>query len=67
MTTDHFVNISRAILVKLLITTEDHDGDVNGTQDGKLMSLLEQSTFSFQERSELDVSFDSSQYIVSLE
>jgi hypothetical protein len=62
MATDHFVNISRAILVQLLIATEDHDRDVNGTQDGKLMSLLEQSTFSFQERSELDVSFDSSRY-----
>ena len=30
--------------------TEDNDSDIDGTEDGELMRLLEQTTLSLQER-----------------
>jgi hypothetical protein len=42
-------NISRRILVELLVVSEDYDCDIHRAEDGKLMRLLEQSTFAFQE------------------
>jgi hypothetical protein len=44
-------NITTRVFVQLLIIAKDYDGDIDGTEDGKLMRLLEQATFALKERS----------------
>ena len=40
-----FSDITTRILVQLLIVPKDYDRDIDGAEDGKLMRLLEQTTF----------------------
>ncbi len=44
-------NITTRVFVQLLIIPKDDDGDIDRTQDGKLMRLLEQTAFALEERS----------------
>lgn len=44
-------NIRRRILVQLLVVSKYYDRDVDRAEDGKLMCLLEEPTFTLQERS----------------
>jgi hypothetical protein len=41
-------NIATRILVQLLIVAKDYNRDIDGTEDGKLMRLLEKTTFALQ-------------------
>ena len=50
MPTDDLVDIAGTILVKLLVSAEDNDGNIDRAEDGKLMRLLEQSTFTLEKR-----------------
>lgn len=47
--TESLVHVTRGILIKFLVMAKDDNGDIDGTKDGQLMSLLEQSTFSLEE------------------
>ncbi len=49
----NFANIARRILVKLLVIAKYDDCDINGAQNGELMSFFEQSTFALQESSKV--------------
>lgn len=44
-------NITTRVFVQLLIIAKDYDCDIDGTEDGELMRLLEQATFALKERS----------------
>jgi hypothetical protein len=44
-------NITTRIFVQLLIIAKDYDRDINGTENGELMRLLEQAAFALKERS----------------
>ena len=46
---DGLVDVSRRVLVQLLVVTEDDDSDIDGAQHGKLVRLLEQTTFALEE------------------
>ena len=46
---DYLIDVGRGVLVELLIVPEDDNGDVDGTQDGQLMRLLEQAAFPLEE------------------
>jgi hypothetical protein len=46
---DGLVDVARRVLVQFLVMSEDDDGDVDGAQHGKLMRLLKQPTFAFEE------------------
>jgi hypothetical protein len=46
---DSLVDVARRVLVQLLVVTEDDDCDVDGAQHGKLVRLLEQTTFALEE------------------
>jgi hypothetical protein len=46
---DGLVDVSRRVLVQLLVVAEDDDSDVDGAEHGKLVRLLEQPTFAFEE------------------
>lgn len=43
-------HIARRVLVQLLILTKDEDCYIDGAEHGKLVRLLEQTTFSLEER-----------------
>lgn len=43
-------NITTRIFVQLLIIAKDYDRDINGTENGELMRLLEQAAFALKER-----------------
>ena len=43
-----FLNISRRVLVQLLVVSEDDDGDIDRAEDGELMRLLEQTALALQ-------------------
>jgi hypothetical protein len=43
-------DITTRVLIQLLVIPKDYDRDVDGTEDGKLMRLLEQAAFAFEER-----------------
>lgn len=45
---DSLVDVARRELVQLLVVTKDDDGDIDRAQDTKLVSFLEQSTFSLE-------------------
>ena len=44
-------NITTRVFVQLLVIAKDYDRDIDGTENGKLMRLLEQATFALEERS----------------
>ena len=46
---DRLVDVSRRVLVQLLVVAEDDDGDIDGAQDGELMRLLEEAAFALEE------------------
>lgn len=46
---DDVVDVRRGVLVELLVVSEDDDGDIDRAEDGKLMRLLEQAAFAFEE------------------
>jgi hypothetical protein len=43
-----FSHIRWRIFVELLVVTKDEDGDIDGAENGKLVSLLEKTTLSLQ-------------------
>jgi hypothetical protein len=43
------VHVTRGVLVDFLVVAENDNGDIDGTKNGQLMSLLEQSTFALEE------------------
>lgn len=45
---DGLVDVAGRELVQLLVVAEDDDCDVDGAEDGKLMSLLEEAAFALQ-------------------
>jgi hypothetical protein len=45
-------NITTRVFVQFLVIAEDDDRDIDGTEDGELMRLLEQATFALKEGSE---------------
>jgi hypothetical protein len=47
---DEVAHIGGGVLVKLLVCAKDEDCDVDGTQDGKLVCLLEETALSLQKR-----------------
>lgn len=51
-----FMDVARRELVKLLVLPKDDNGNLDRTEDGQLICLLEQSTFAFQESTVTDVS-----------
>lgn len=42
---ENLSNIATGVLVKLLVVAKYYDGDIDGAEDGKLMCLLEKTTF----------------------
>lgn len=46
---DDLVDVRGRILVELLIVAKDNNSDVDGTQDGQLVRLLEQAAFALEE------------------
>jgi hypothetical protein len=42
-------NVTTRIFVQLLIIAKDYDRDINGTENGELMRLLEQAAFALKE------------------
>ena len=44
-------NITTRVLVQLLVVAKDYDGDIDGTEDGKLMRLLEKTAFALEKGS----------------
>lgn len=50
------MDVARRELVKLLVLPKDDNGNLDRTEDGQLICLLEQSTFAFQESTVTDVS-----------
>jgi len=46
---DGLVDISRRVFVQLFVVAENDDSDVDGTQHGKLVRLLEQTAFALEE------------------
>jgi len=44
-------NITTRVFVQLLIIAKDYDRDIDRTEDGELMRLLEQATFALKKRS----------------
>lgn len=48
---EYLANVTRRILVQFLIVSEYDDGHINGAEDRQLMSLLEQTTFTFEKSS----------------
>jgi hypothetical protein len=47
--TESLVHVTRGVLIEFLVMTKDDNGDIDGTKNGQLMSLLKQSTFSLEE------------------
>lgn len=47
--TESLVHVARGVLIEFLVMAKDNDGDIDGTKNGQLVSLLEQSTFSLEE------------------
>ena len=43
-----FLDISRRVLVQLLVVSKDDDGDIDRAEDGELMRLLEQPSLALQ-------------------
>lgn len=43
-------NITTRIFIQLLIIAKDYDRNINGTENGELMRLLEQAAFALKER-----------------
>jgi hypothetical protein len=48
---DGLIDIARGELVQLLVVAEDDDGDIDGAEDGQLVRLLEQTTFTLEKSS----------------
>lgn len=49
---DCFVDIARGELIQLLVVPEDDDRDVDRTENGKLMRLLEETAFALEKGSD---------------
>jgi hypothetical protein len=49
MAADDLLNVRRRVLVQFLIVSKDDHGDIDGTEHGKLMRLLEQAAFALEE------------------
>ncbi len=47
--TESLVHVTRGVLIEFLVVTENDNGDIDGTKNGQLMGLLEQSTFTLEE------------------
>lgn len=47
--TESIVHVTRGVLIEFLVVAENDNGDIDGTKNGQLMSLLEQSTFALEE------------------
>lgn len=43
------IDVRRRVLVQLLVVSEDDDGDIDGTEDGELVRLLEQAALALKE------------------
>lgn len=43
------MHVTRGVLIEFLVVAENDNGDIDGTKNGQLMSLLEQSTFALEE------------------
>lgn len=43
------MHVTRGVLIEFLVMAENDNGDIDGTKNGQLMSLLEQSTFALEE------------------
>lgn len=43
------VDVGGAVFVQLLVVSEDDDCDIDGAEDGKLVSLFEETTFALEE------------------
>lgn len=46
---NYLIDIRRRVLVQLLIVAEDDNRDIDGAENGELVSLLEQATFALEE------------------
>jgi hypothetical protein len=51
---NQIAHICRGVLVQLLVVAENEDGDVDRAENGKLVSLLEETTLALQESAGLD-------------
>ena len=49
---DRLIDISGRVLVQLLVVTKNNDSDIHGAEDGKLVSLLEQTAFALKKSTE---------------
>jgi putative Ca2+/H+ antiporter (TMEM165/GDT1 family) len=48
VTRDQFAHVARGVFIELLVAAEYEDSHVDRAEDGKLMRLLEQTTFALQ-------------------
>lgn len=48
---NRLVNIARREIIELLVMAKNDDGNINGTEDGKLVRFLEQAPFALQKGS----------------
>ena len=52
MASDGFVDIARRKLIQLFVVPENDNRDIDRTEDGKLIRLLEETAFAFEEGSD---------------
>jgi len=50
MASQDFMDIARGVFIKLLVLSEDDNGDFNRAQHRQLMRLLEQTAFALKKR-----------------
>lgn len=50
---DCFVDVTRRKLIQLFVVPEDDNRDIDRTEDGKLMRLLEQTAFALEKGSDI--------------
>lgn len=43
------MHVTRGVLIEFLVMAENDNGDIDGTKNSQLMSLLEQSTLALEE------------------
>lgn len=46
--TDGLIDIARRELIQLLVVAEDYDGNIDGAENGELVSLFEKTTFALE-------------------
>lgn len=46
---DSIVYVAGRVFIQLLVVSKDDDSNINGAEDGELVSLLEQAAFALEE------------------